>query len=114
MAEFLIAKGADINAKGPFGGNTPLTLAIDQGDQDTIKLLIYKGADVNARMDSGQTALHWCCFYGQSHKDKAEVLIANGADINAKDNEGRTPLWWAKDRGNKQMVELLLKHGAKE
>jgi ankyrin repeat protein len=46
--------------------------------------------------------------------DIVELLIAEGANVNARDGAGRTPLWYAKDEGNTEVVELLLKHGAKE
>lgn len=47
-------------------------------------------------------------------KDVAELLIAKGADMNAKDNEERTVLSLAKEKGYEEIVELSLKHGAKE
>jgi ankyrin repeat protein len=42
-----------------------------------------------------------------------KLLIANRADVNPKDNQGRRPLWFAKDRGYKEIMELLNKHEAK-
>jgi ankyrin repeat protein len=46
--------------------------------------------------------------------DVAKVLISKGVDVNAKDNYGRSPLDLAKQQRQKEMVELLRKHGAKE
>ena len=42
----------------------------------------------------------------------AEILIANGADLNAVDKYGRTPLTRAEDGGHKDVVKLLISHGA--
>lgn len=39
-------------------------------------------------------------------------LLAKGADVNAKTQYGATPLSYACDRGNLEIVKLLLEHGA--
>ena len=39
--------------------------------------------------------------------------IAAGTDVNAKDGLGQTPLGWAKDTNNKEIADLLRKHGGK-
>ena len=57
------------------------------------------------------TPLHYAA---RGHKNVAELLLDNGADVNAKDKHGNTPLHKATLRGNKDIVELLRKHGAKE
>ncbi|MCH7557145.1 MAG: hypothetical protein IIB56_06775 [Planctomycetes bacterium] len=44
----------------------------------------------------------------------ALMLVANGADVNAKSKSGKTPIELAKGTGNKEIIELLQKHGAKE
>ena len=47
IAELLIAKGADLNAKDK-KGRTPLFGAAQDGQKEIAELLIAKGADVNA------------------------------------------------------------------
>ena len=47
------------------------------------------------------------------HKEMAKLLIAKGADVNARGFFGMTPLNMADDEGEKEMVDLLHKHGAK-
>nr|WP_246168641.1 ankyrin repeat domain-containing protein [Wolbachia endosymbiont of Ctenocephalides felis wCfeT] len=39
-------------------------------------------------------------------------MLANGANIYAKDKYGSTPLHFAAEKGNKEIVELLIKAGA--
>ena len=43
----------------------------------------------------------------------ALMLVANGADVNAKSKSGKTPIELAKGTGNKEIIELLQKHGLK-
>ena len=57
IAEFLIQKGADVNAKNRDGG-TALHGAAFLGHADTAKLLIREGANVNATNDKGETSLY--------------------------------------------------------
>ncbi|MGB5013267.1 MAG: ankyrin repeat domain-containing protein, partial [Pyrinomonadaceae bacterium] len=56
------------------------------------------------------TLLHNAVSY--SNKEAVELLIAKGADINAKNKDGKTPLQLAIDSKNKEIAELLKKHGA--
>jgi ankyrin repeat protein len=130
VAELLIAKGADINAKDT-RGRTPIDLAINKSQKEIAKLLVSKsvdvslhtaayigdlqrveklingGANVDAKDQKGQTALHYAAKAGEI--PVAKLLIANGADVNAGDDW--TPLVEAA-YCSKEMVELLLAEGA--
>lgn len=44
----LLAKGADPNAKTPYGA-TPLFFACDRGSLEIVKILVERGADVNVK-----------------------------------------------------------------
>lgn len=80
--------------------------AVAAGNIDQVRLLFSKGAHFKTN------ALHVASEFGQ--KDVAELLISKAANINAKGYDSRTPLWWARNRGHKEIVELLRNHGAKE
>jgi ankyrin repeat protein/beta-lactamase regulating signal transducer with metallopeptidase domain len=107
VAGFLLAKGANVNARDNLGG-TPLVAA---RGLDMVKLLISKGADVNAKIGwYPMTRLHRACSEG--NEDIADVLIANGADFDAFGLRGLSPLHLAAGAGHNSIVELLIKRGA--
>lgn len=138
LVEFLIKKGATINAKAE-DGLTPLHWAVVKGFKDVkgdhkgvIELLIAKGADVNAKTKDnrgdGGTPLHFAVRTTHPDKEIITLLIAKGADVNAKDSFGKTPLHWATlfhkldmitgieddEKDYESVAALLKKHGAKE
>ena len=124
IAELLIDKSANVNAKSSFG-STPLHGAVGgpnpnwKGSKDIVELLIVNGADVNAKEKSnGWTPLHNSVIgrreYGK--KEIVEKLIANGANVNAEDNRGWTPLKFIynEDTGSEdcaEVLKILRKHG---
>ncbi|MEG4517237.1 MULTISPECIES: ankyrin repeat domain-containing protein [unclassified Microcoleus] len=107
VAELLIAKGADVNAKGPYGF-TPLHFAAMLDRIEVAQTLIAKGADINAwtgSQYSNTTPLFWA-----GSPEMAKLLIAKGADVNAKNENGLTPLHITK---SKAIAKILLAAGAK-
>ncbi|MEG4057047.1 MULTISPECIES: ankyrin repeat domain-containing protein [unclassified Microcoleus] len=107
VAELLIAKGADVNAKGTHGG-TPLHSAAMSDRIKVAQTLIAKGADINAWTGS-QYFDGTPLFFARS-PEMAKLLIAKGADVNAKNKNGLTPLHTAR---SKAIAKILLAAGAK-
>jgi len=91
-----------------------LSKALAEGEIETIKALLKKNGDLVFSKDSiwGQTPLHLVASFGTNPKEIAELLLSKKADVNAKDKMGMTPLHLAAGAGNKEMVEVLLGHGA--
>ena len=79
LAELLIAKGADVSAKGD-GERTPLHEAATYGHKEVAELLIAAGADVNAEITSvkfrGETALDWAIAFKET--ELADLLRKHG------------------------------------
>jgi ankyrin repeat protein len=111
LTELLIARGANVNAKGRKDW-TPLMVAAGRGDNAMVKSLISRGADVNARNTYGTTPMIMAAASGDC--ETAKLLIKKGADMETKDLNGDSPLSVAIKEGNGEVASLLRSHGAKE
>jgi ankyrin repeat protein len=79
----------------------------DHPDLERAKSLLRQGANVDARIQSGDTALHFAAEYSPR---MVEFLCDNGADIEAVSAEGKTPLQHAKMWAD--CAQILLMKGA--
>jgi hypothetical protein len=134
IAELLISRGADLDAEDP-DYSTPLYLAAEQGHPKVVEFLISKGAEVNVKSSRwGYTPLHraaWGPVTLRKHFGAGEegtvseadlngnyleivgMLLEKGAKVDVLDNDGKTPLDQAIKNSEKEIVDLLRKHGAK-
>jgi ankyrin repeat protein len=76
----LIARGADVNAKDSWRGQTALMWAAAENHADLIKELLAGGAAVDARSNANFTALMFAVR--QDAREAARLLIEAGADVN--------------------------------
>ena len=121
MAELLIAKGADVNARAAQGGGTPLHRAVADNRIECLELLLTSGAKIDAKDDDGYTPLHRAVagFPYSKNRPIVELLISKGSDINAINNAGYTPLQTSieycggiEECSKKEMFDLLIARGA--
>lgn len=89
VAEFLLERGADVNAQDK-GGLIPLHNASSYGHLDIAALLIKYNTVVNATDKWGFTPLHEAAQKGRTQL--CALLLAHGADPFSKNQEGQTPL----------------------
>lgn len=109
MAELLLAHGADLNARHSEGvdsdGVTPLQMAAQRRDLDTVNFFIAKGAAVD---------FHSACALGRIDRVKADLATDPGLALRRTGGDrGEPPLTFAVRGGQAAVVHLLLAHGAK-
>ncbi|UCG48184.1 MAG: ankyrin repeat domain-containing protein, partial [Phycisphaerales bacterium] len=85
-----LAAGADVNAKEPAGGSTPLIVAAVYGQSEAARLLVEKGASINASNIEKTTALHGAAFF--CHGEIVKLLLDKDAQVNAQNIRGETAL----------------------
>jgi ankyrin len=143
LIQALIGRGASVNAQTKevppirrfvtplgdlswvdFTGQTPFLRAALAGDIEVMRLLLDKGADPNIATQAGTTALmaasgvNW--MTGQTYTESKEVLmeavklcLEKGGDVNAKNSMGVTAVIGAANRGSDDILEFLVKKGAR-
>ena len=110
VIRLLLDEGADSNRPGP-DGSMPVARAAGQGRMVGVGMLIDAGGDPNSRSAEGRSALDLAADGG--HVASAALLIGSGADIDPRNpTDGSTPLLRAVDRGDLEMVRLLITAGA--
>jgi len=105
----LIAEGADVNAKDPMHGETPLHKTVYNEYKEIALLLIEHGADVDGT-GTDESPLHDAAFFDRI--EMVRLLLDNGADINVKNADDETPLHRASEKGHYGVAALLAARGA--
>jgi ankyrin len=127
----LIAKGANVNARGA-RGQTALMWAVAQQHAGVVKVLLAHGADVHARSavwnqimavpphglpeynraipHGGDTALMFAARVGDLAS--AALLVGAGANVNDADAWGVSAMVLAAHSGYRELASFLLEHGA--
>nr|XP_012142858.1 PREDICTED: ankyrin repeat and death domain-containing protein 1A-like isoform X3 [Megachile rotundata] len=88
-------------------GNTPLHLACQNNEVETVEILINKGVDLNCLNSRLQSPIHIAAEMG--HTDICELLLAAGANIEQREQSGRTPLYIAARGSFTAIVDMIIK-----
>lgn len=118
--KYLLELGANVDLKTKTG-LTPINLASKVGYEYVLLQLISHSKDPNQYIfEQSRSILHYLSdirFSFENHEmlieEIAKTCIEKGANINALDKSSRTPLLAAVMNENKNMVKVLLEHGAK-
>ena len=97
------------NITSPYDG-TALIAAAHLGHADVVQRLIDNEAPLDVVNNLGWTALIEAVVLGDGGPDHiatVHALVKSGADKTLADRSGMTPLMLAKERGYKEIVELL-------
>ena len=150
LVQALIARGADVNARaGALRGRTaigrslvegafdpytfgvgsrrfatPLWLAADLGDVETMRALLAAGADPHLQTEDGSSPLMVAAGLGHTGDarqrgwtasrglEAVRLLVELGADVNAANEAGFTALHGTAYSGANEIVRYLVAHGA--
>jgi ankyrin repeat protein len=143
LIRLLIDKGANVNARTrelppprrwlyslndvswvDVTGQTPFLRAALSSDTATMKLLASRGADPNLPTLAGTTPLmaaagvNWVVAQTytesvQARLDAVTLCLELGGDVNAANSMGLTALLGAVNRGSNDIIELLVRRGAR-
>lgn len=109
MVRYLVARGVAVNGEDKLRYRPLLLLPANANNLKMAQLLIELGADVNQIASPGTTALETAVERG--HVPMINFLLERGAKVNLREGQ-RTPLHIAAAQGNREVVALLLRHGA--
>ena len=108
IVDLLLSTGADIHKCNYYVENA-LFFSLSSAQFPTLKKLISLGIDVNKQTIDKRTPL-WCTYLLET----AEELIKAGADVNVRDIDGVSALEKAIRTGRSEMVEMLIRAGARD
>ena len=113
----ILKKNPDLDLeKDPISDDSYMELAIKEGSEDIVRLLLDFGVDPN--LHNGyfiMLAINTLLFNPlESSLDIIKLLLENGANPNVENGFRETPLGLAQMWDNSSLIDLLKKYGAKE
>jgi ankyrin repeat protein len=105
-----LKNGLSVNAQENMFGMYPLHLAVREGHDKAVSLLLQKGALYNSIDNNKRTPLHYTAIFGPQKSGRlhcAELLLQKGTDQLKKDKDSKTPLMLAEESGKEELVKFL-------
>ena len=90
--------------------NTPLHMAVSEGEKEIAVFLIQSGADINAQDDLGRTPLHRATYF-RPNLDMIDLLIQYEANPNVLNNDGNPAISNAIDGIKIDAVKKIVEGG---
>lgn len=111
IVEYLISRGAEVQARAGENGDTPGGLAASYGHLPVIKTIIKSGLDIRKEVKSGDGCLMIHCAAERGHIDVVEYLLTQGANIECTTSDGDSPGTLAAANGHLPLIKVLVKSG---
>lgn len=111
VLKLLVEHGADVNGSGAvvaaaeLGNLEALQLFVESGKADLERSVLWYGVTDKESIDAEGSPLFRACYKGQDRT--VQYLLSKGARTDTKDKRGRTCMEVAREKGYKQVVELL-------
>jgi len=118
LTNLLLEKGADPNCAGAWGRPLHVAAASEKAGADEVKLLLDWGADSKILNQWGLEPLVEAVTAVNPSLEKIALLLKAGSDVDAlfdwSEHHGLSVLMAAAMNGTRDVVELLLEHGAQK
>lgn len=112
VIKLLVASSASVLNARDSSGSSPLHEAMKSGNLNAARCIVHLGADVNIIDNVGQTILHVAALTGNAQAVEY-ILERNLIDVNREALFGITPLTAARRSNRIDVIDILIKHGAK-
>jgi len=110
IVNLLVTNNADLEVLSYKNKMTPLLLAVENKDLESMKILIDNGVKVNGKNQDNFTPLMAAAEKG--HFESVMMLLSVGSEIDERDIKGLTALNYAADKQHFKTIKLLLAKGA--
>ncbi len=110
MVRLLIARGVNPNEPLNRFGETPISRAISEGQNEIVLEMINAGVDLNKADNTGSTPLFAA---STSNLAMLKLILETGVNVNMKNQNGRTAMIEAAVSNRLDNLELLLAAGAR-